>query len=198
MIAKRIFDFIFALAGIMALLPLFVLIAVLIKLDSAGPVFFRQNRVGRYGKCFRIFKFRTMCIDAESKGRQITIGDDHRITRSGRILRKYKFDELPQLFNVILGDMSLVGPRPEVPHYVALYPSELRELVLSVPPGITDSASIEYKDENAILGHATDPERAYIEDVMPVKLRYYQKYVAERSLLGDFKLIIRTLKVIVS
>lgn len=137
-----------------------------------------------------------MCLDAEAKGRQITVGEDPRITRSGRFLRHYKLDELPQLLNVVLGEMSLVGPRPEVPRYVALYPANVREQVLSVPPGITDYASIEYKDENAVLGRAVDPDRAYIEDVMPVKLRYYQRYVAERSLLVDFKLIMKTLKVI--
>lgn len=196
MIAKRIFDFIFALTGTFVLLPVFACLAVWIKLDSSGPVFFRQERVGRFGKSFLIFKFRTMCLDAEAKGRQITVGEDPRITRSGRFLRHYKLDELPQLLNVISGEMSLVGPRPEVPRYVALYPSDVRGQVLSVPPGITDYASIEYKDENAILGRAADPDKAYIEEVMPVKLRYYQRYVAERSLWVDFKLIMKTLKVI--
>lgn len=196
MIAKRIFDLFISVAGTIVLLPVFVCIAIWIKLDSSGPVFFRQDRVGRFGKNFRIFKFRTMCLDAETKGRQITVGEDPRITRSGRFLRHYKLDELPQLLNVVLGEMSLVGPRPEVPRYVSLYPANVREQVLSVPPGITDYASIEYKDENAILGRATDPDRAYIEEVMPVKLRYYQRYVAERSLWIDFILILRTLKAI--
>lgn len=196
MIAKRIFDFIFALAGTIVLLPVFACLAIWIKLDSSGPAFFRQERVGRFGKHFRIFKFRTMCLDAEAKGRQITVGEDPRITCSGRFLRHYKLDELPQLLNVVLGEMSLVGPRPEVPRYVALYPPNVREKVLSVPPGITDYASIEYKDENAILGRAGDPDIAYIEEVMPVKLHYYQRYVAERSLWVDFVLIIRTLKAI--
>lgn len=196
MIAKRVFDIFFALAGTMLLLPVFVCIAICIKLDSSGPVFFRQERVGRFGVLFRIFKFRTMRLDAESRGRQITVGEDPRITRSGRFLRKTKMDELPQLLNVIKGEMSLVGPRPEVPRYVALYPTEVRELVLSVPPGITDHASIEYRDENAILGRAADPDKAYIEEVMPVKLGYYQRYVTERSLWIDFKLIMKTLKAI--
>lgn len=127
MIAKRIFDLVFALSGTIVLLPVFVCITIWIKLDSSGEVFFRQERVGRFGKNFRIFKFRTMCLDAEAKGRQITVGEDPRITRSGRFLRQYKLDELPQLLNVIFGEMSLVGPRPEVPRYVALYPSDVRE-----------------------------------------------------------------------
>lgn len=197
MIVKRISDLFFALTGTILLLPVFVCIAIWIKLDSSGSVFFRQERVGRYGKNFRIFKFRTMCLDAEANGRQITVGEDPRITRSGRFLRHYKLDELPQLLNVVLGEMSLVGPRPEVPRYVALYPEDVREQVLSVPPGITDYASIEYKDENAILGRAADPDKAYIEEVMPMKLRYYQRYVAERSLWVDFMLIMKTLKAII-
>ena len=197
MLLKRLFDFFFSLLGVIMLLPLFLFISLWIKIDSSGPVFFRQERVGRFGKSFRIFKFRTMCLDAEAKGRQITVGEDPRITRSGRFLRHYKLDELPQLLNVVSGEMSLVGPRPEVPRYVALYPAAVREQVLSVPPGITDYASIEYKDENAILGRAADPDRAYIEEVMPVKLGYYQRYVAERSLWVDFMLIMKTLKVII-
>ena len=138
-----------------------------------------------------------MCLDAESKGRQITVGVDPRISRSGRFLRRCKLDEFPQLLNVITGEMSLVGPRPEVPCYVALYPLSLRETVLSVRPGITDFASIEFKDENAILGKAIDPDHAYIEEVMPVKLEYYHRYVEERSLWVDFKLIMKTLKAII-
>src|ERR1039457_2915023 len=197
MILKRVFDLLFSILGVFFLAPLLLLVAVWIKLDSRGPVFFRQERVGRHGRIFRIFKFRTMCLDAETKGRQITVGEDPRITRSGRFLRHYKLDELPQLINVVLGEMSLVGPRPEVPRYVAIYPVAARELILSVPHGITDYASIEYRDENAILGRATDPDRAYIEEVMPVKIGYYQRYVAERSLWVDFILILRTLKAII-
>jgi lipopolysaccharide/colanic/teichoic acid biosynthesis glycosyltransferase len=196
MILKRTFDLFFSILGVLMLAPLLLFISFWILFDSHGPVFFRQERVGRFGKNFRIFKFRTMCLDAEAKGRQITVGEDPRITRSGKFLRHYKLDELPQLINVVLGEMSLVGPRPEVPRYVSLYPADVREQVLSVPPGITDYASIEYKDENAILGRAADPDRAYIEEVMPVKLRYYQRYVAERSLWVDFKLIMKTLKAI--
>lgn len=198
MITKRLFDLFFTIPGLIALSPLFVIIALWIKIDSSGPVFFRQERVGRKGIIFRIFKFRTMYINAEAKGRQITVGEDPRITISGRFLRKYKLDELPQLLNVLKGDMSLVGPRPEVPRYVALYPEDVRTVVLSVPPGITDYASIEYKDENEILGKATDPDKAYIEEVMPVKLDYYQRYVADRTLMADFSLIIATFKAILS
>lgn len=197
MIAKRLFDLFFALPGLLLLAPIFLCIAFWVKIDSRGPVFFRQERIGQFGRSFRIFKFRTMCLDAEAKGRQITVGEDPRITRSGHILRKYKLDELPQLFNVILGDMSLVGPRPEVPRYVALYPAEMKSRVLSVKPGITDFASIEYKDESAVLGKAVDPHKAYIQEVMPVKLAYYRRYVDERTLWLDFLLILKTLKAIV-
>lgn len=196
MIAKRLFDLFFSAIGLILLLPLFLIVAIWIKFDSSGPVFFRQMRVGQFGRFFNIYKFRTMYSDAESQGRQITVGDDPRITRAGRFLRRYKLDELPQLINVVKGEMSLVGPRPEVPRYVELYPEQLREKVLSVPPGITDFASIEYKDENAILGKAEDPDRAYVEQVMPMKLKYYERYVAERSLWVDFKLILATVKAI--
>lgn len=195
--AKRLFDLAFALPGMLFLSPFFLLIAIWIKVDSDGPVFFRQKRVGLNERMFHIIKFRTMCLDAEARGRQITVGNDPRITNSGRFLRKFKLDELPQLLNVIAGEMSLVGPRPEVPRYVSLYPFEVRKRVLSVRPGITDFASIEYKDENAVLGRSADPDKAYIEEIMPIKLKYYERYVAERSLWVDFKLIIATLRALV-
>ncbi len=191
---KRLFDLLFSLSGLFLLAPLFLLITMWIKIDSEGPVFFRQSRVGRYGRLFDIYKFRTMCSDAESRGRQITVRDDPRITRPGRFLRRFKLDELPQLINVVKGEMSLVGPRPEVPRYVDLYPEHLRQKILSISPGITDLASIEYKNENDILSEADDPERTYIEKVMPAKLKYYERYVSERSLWGDFKLILATIK----
>jgi lipopolysaccharide/colanic/teichoic acid biosynthesis glycosyltransferase len=194
MIAKRLFDLVLAIPGLIGLSPFFMFAALWIRLDSPGPVFFRQERVGRFGRPFRIYKFRTMCSDAEAKGRQLTVGNDPRITRSGAFLRRYKLDELPQLINVILGDMSLVGPRPEVPKYVACYPPEIRDKVLSVPPGITDYASIEYRDENTLLAGAVDPEQVYISEILPVKLDYYSKYVTNRSLLLDSKLILLTLK----
>lgn len=197
MLIKRIFDFVAALAGLLVLWPVFLVVACWIKLDSPGPVFFRQERVGRHGAPFRIFKFRTMRTDAERKG-QITIGADPRVTRSGEWLRRYKVDELPQLINVLTGEMSLVGPRPEVPRYVAKYPNDVRELVLSVPPGITEWASILYKEENVVLGKAADPERAYVEEILPIKLDYYLRYVRTRSMLEDLRIIFRTVAAIVS
>lgn len=195
--SKRLFDWFSSLLGLLVLAPFLVVLAVWIKLDSAGPVFFRQERVGRAGKRFRIHKFRTMVTDAEKKGLQITVGADARVTRVGHWLRKYKFDELPQLIDVWLGHMSLVGPRPEVPRYVACYPAEVRDLVLSVRPGITDKASIEFKDENEILGRAEDPHAAYLNEVLPIKLRYYVAYVRERSFFGDLYLIFRTIRALV-
>lgn len=193
---KRLFDILASLAGLVLLAPLFVLIALAIKVDSAGPVFFRQQRVGRWGKPFRIFKFRTMSPRTDET-RHLTVGDDCRITRVGHFLRHYKIDELPQLINVLYGTMSLVGPRPEVPRYVACYPPDARRIVLSVAPGITDWASILYRDENRILGQASDPEKAYVDTILPIKLRYYMRYVQERSLWTDLQIICRTLVAIV-
>ena len=190
---KHLFDFVSSLAGLIFLSPLFVVIAVWIRIDSVGPVFFRQVRIGRYGRPFRIFKFRTMYADAEARGRKITVGDDPRITRAGRSLRKFKLDELPQLFNVVKGEMSLVGPRPEVPHYVEFYPEEIRRQVLSIRPGITDFASILYKDENTVLAGAADPEATYVNVVLPEKLKHYGRYVSERTFGLDFKIILLTL-----
>ena len=190
--AKRVFDWLASSLGLLLLAPVLVFLAVWIKLDSQGPVFFRQERVGLAGRTFKIHKFRTMVPDAEKRGLQITVGTDGRITRVGHWLRKYKLDELPQLLDVWLGHMSLVGPRPEVPRYVAWYPADVREVVLSVRPGITDRASIEFKDENEILGRAADPHTAYVNEVLPIKLRYYVEYVNTRSLLGDMSLIFKT------
>jgi lipopolysaccharide/colanic/teichoic acid biosynthesis glycosyltransferase len=193
---KRLFDLLAAAAGMLLLWPVFLAVACWIKLDSPGPVFFRQERVGRHGVAFRIFKFRTMRTDSERKG-QITVGADPRVTRSGQWLRHYKIDELPQLLNVLTGDMSLVGPRPEVPRYVAMYPRDVRELVLSVPPGITEWASILYKEENVVLGKAADPERAYVEEILPIKLDYYLRYVKTRSMMEDLRIIVRTIGAII-
>lgn len=197
MIAKRCFDLLFALPGTVLLLPLFGIIAFWIKLDSPGPVFFRQKRVGRHEVMFDVLKFRTMVQDAEKKGAKITVGGDSRITRSGRFLRKFKLDELPQLLNVIKGEMSLVGPRPEVPEYISLYPRNVRDIVLSVPPGITDYASLEFRNENDLLAGAEDPVAKYIQEILPVKLDYYVKYAQTRSLWVDFLLIIRTIWAII-
>ena len=193
--AKRLFDLVVASLGLLLLVPLLVAIAIWIKLDSPGPVFYRQQRVGRDGRLFRIHKFRTML--AAPSGVEpplITIGADPRITRAGATLRRTKLDELPQLIDVVRGDMSLVGPRPEVPRYVALYPDALRAKVLSVRPGITDLASIEYRDESALLARAADPEREYVEVVMPAKLRAAARYVDEMSLATDVRVLGSTLR----
>jgi lipopolysaccharide/colanic/teichoic acid biosynthesis glycosyltransferase len=191
---KRTFDLLCAGVCLVLLAPLLLGIALWIKLDSLGPVFFRQERVGRGGALFRIHKFRTMRVDVSNAGPQITVAADPRITRAGQFLRRAKLDELPQLIDVLAGTMSLVGPRPEVPRYVAMYPAELRDKVLSVRPGITDPASIEYRDENALLARAVDPERAYIEEVMPAKLVCAARYVDRMSVLNDMRLIGATLR----
>ena len=191
---KRLFDVFFATTGLLLLAPLLLGIALWVRLESPGPVFFRQQRVGRFGVPFRIHKFRTMRADASTTGPDLTVGADPRITRAGRWLRRAKLDELPQLLDVIAGTMSLVGPRPDVARYVALYPPALREKVLSVRPGITDPASIEYRDEGRLLAGAVDPERFYVEQVMPVKLRRAASYVDEMSLRGDLRVIFTTLR----
>lgn len=191
--AKRLFDIVCAGLGLLLLSPLLLVVAAWIKWDSPGPVMFRQERVGRFGVPFRIHKFRTMRVDAPRLGPQITIGDDTRITRSGRWLRASKVDELPQLWDVLRGAMSLVGPRPEVPRYVAMYPAELREVVLSVRPGITDPASLSFRNESELLAKAADPEREYVEVVMPMKLTLAADYVRNASLGGDIRLILATL-----
>jgi lipopolysaccharide/colanic/teichoic acid biosynthesis glycosyltransferase len=195
--AKRLFDLMAAGLGLLLLAPLLVAIALWIKLDSSGPVFFRQERVGRLGVSFRIHKFRTMRVDTEQHG-QLTVGKDRRVTSAGAFLRKSKLDELPQLLDVLIGSMSLVGPRPEVPKYVAKYPAELKELVLSVRPGITDWASIKMIDENEILAAAADPERAYLEQVLPQKLAFYADYARRHTLPEDLKIIFATLAKIVT
>jgi lipopolysaccharide/colanic/teichoic acid biosynthesis glycosyltransferase len=189
---KRYFDIVFSAGALLVLAPLLLAVALWVKFDTPGPVFFRQVRVGLRGREFRIFKFRTMRSDAERVGPQITVGADARVTRSGAFLRKYKIDEFPQFINVLIGDMSVVGPRPEVPRYVTLYPAATRDLVLSVRPGITDLASIEYRDENELLGHSANPDRTYIEQVMPAKLAFCERYVREHSLVGDLIIIKRS------
>ena len=190
---KRIFDFICAFMGIIILLPVFILIALLIKISSKGRVLFKQQRVGLRGKMFAIYKFRTMITNAENLGPKITIGKDKRITGIGKFLRKTKLDELPQLFNVLRGDMAIVGPRPEVPEYVNLYHEEIKNIVLSVRPGITDYASLLMIDENEILAQSTDPKQAYIKEIMPQKLDLAVKYVHEQGLWGDLQIMLKTL-----
>ncbi|MGI2059784.1 sugar transferase [Shewanella baltica] len=195
--AKRLFDVVCASLGIFVLIPLFLIIAVWIKLDSNGPVFFRQVRVGLNGVPFRIHKFRTMGLNSESVGR-LTVGNDPRVTRSGQFLRKSKIDELPQLIDVVVGNMSLVGPRPEVQEFIDCYPDVIRSEVLSVRPGITDLASIEMVDENEILANYSDSKKAYIEHILPIKQQYYVEYVRNISLLGDVVIILKTIFKIVS
>jgi lipopolysaccharide/colanic/teichoic acid biosynthesis glycosyltransferase len=189
---KRIFDLFAAVVGIFVLLPLFCIVAIWIKLDSPGPVLFKQTRIGRFGQEFTIYKFRTMVTDAEKMGKQITVSNDARITPSGQFLRKYKLDELPQLFNVVKGDMSLVGPRPEVPKYVAYYTDKQLQ-VLNVLPGITDLASIKFRNENELLENTTDPENLYIQTIMPQKLDLNMQYIAQVNLGFDLLLILKTL-----
>lgn len=189
---KRVFDFILAAAALVVLSPLMALTALAIKLTSPGPVFFRQQRVGRDFRPFWILKFRTMVAEAPRLGGPITCGDDQRITRLGRLLRKTKLDELPQLINVLKGEMSLVGPRPEVPQFVELFRADYEE-ILRVRPGITDLASIKYRDEAAILGAAEDPEREYRERVLPEKIELAKQYVHQASLWTDIKIIANTL-----
>lgn len=189
---KRTFDILFSSIGLLMLLPVFLVMAVWIKADSEGPVFYRQVRVGMHGKLFRIFKFRSMRLGSD-KDSQITIGErDSRITRSGIIIRKYKLDELPQLINVFTGDMSFVGPRPEVPKYVDLY-TEAQRHVLDVRPGITDMASIKYINENELLGKANNPEDYYIHTIMPDKLSINLEYVKNNSFMDDVTIIFKTL-----
>jgi len=191
---KRTFDFVMALAGLVLLSPVMLAIAVAIRLDSPGPVLFRQERVGRHGQPFRILKFRSMrwqpAGDASSP--ELTIAGDARVTRTGSWLRASKLDELPQLVNVLRGEMSLVGPRPEVPRYVAHYPPEVRERVLSVRPGITDEASILFRNEGEILSRSSDPEQAYLTEVLPRKLEIYDAYARRHGLLGDLRILGRT------
>ena len=190
--AKRLFDLAFAAVTLLLLAPLLVAVALWLRVDSQGPVFFRQQRVGRGGQLFGIYKFRTMHPGADIKGPELTVGGDGRITRAGVWLRRSKADELPQFFNVLLGDMSVVGPRPEVPRYVAQYPAHVRSVVLSVRPGITDLASIAFRNESDVLARSPDPERTYLEQILPVKLRWAQQYVRTRNLWLDLRIIVWT------
>lgn len=193
---KRLFDIIASGLGLLFLSPLFIIVAIWIKIDSKGPVFFRQIRVGRYNKDFRIYKFRSMRVGAD-KGSLVTVGGrDPRITKSGYFIRKTKIDELPQLINVFIGDMSLVGPRPEVRHYVNYWTSEQMH-ALDVRPGITDPASIRYRNENELLEKAEDPEKYYIEVIMQDKIKLYLDYVEKHGFWYDIKLIFQTFKAII-
>jgi lipopolysaccharide/colanic/teichoic acid biosynthesis glycosyltransferase len=189
--AKRGLDLFFASLGLVVLSPLFLVVGIAVRLGSPGPVIFRSRRVGRFGKEFFLFKFRTMTKDAPQNGPAITIGKDHRITRVGAILRSSKMDELPQLLNVIKGEMSLVGPRPEVPEYVRLYTSKQRT-VLNLVPGITDPASIKYALENDLLGESSQPESDYVDHIMPDKIKMNLEYAARANLWTDFRVVLAT------
>ncbi len=194
---KRLFDLMITLPMLLLVSPFFLIIALLIKIGSKGPVFYMQTRVGINSRDFKIFKFRTMHINADKAGLLTVGGRDPRVTPIGFFLRKYKLDELPQLLNVLFGSMSLVGPRPEVRKYVDLYNAE-QQKVLSVKPGITDYASIEYSEENDLLAKSNDPEKTYIEEIMPAKLLLNQKYIAEKSIITDLKIIWMTAAKIIS
>ena len=196
LIAKRAMDIVLSACALAVLWPLLLLIALAIWIDDPGPVFYRQVRVGRNGKTFRIFKFRSMVMDADKKGLAITVGRDSRITRVGAVLRKTKLDELTQLLNVFLGQMSFVGPRPEVPKYVELYTPYQRQVLL-VRPGITDYASIAYRNENDLLAGAPNPETMYIEQIMPDKIELNMKYLREISPLADIRLILKTIVAVI-
>jgi lipopolysaccharide/colanic/teichoic acid biosynthesis glycosyltransferase len=194
---KRIFDIIFSFFGLILLLPLFLLIAILIKVESKGSLFYLQTRVGKHNEDFKIFKFRTMFVGSDKNG-LLTLGDrDPRVTKTGFFLRKYKLDELPQLINVFIGNMSIVGPRPEVRRYVNYYSNE-DLIVLSVKPGITDYASIIYRNEAELLKGTDNPEIFYIETIMPEKLKLNKKYINSHNLFTDLKIILKTFKIIIS
>ena len=193
---KRLFDVVSALLGLLIFgLPMLA-VAAWIHFDSPGPVFFRQERVGRHGKVFRIHKFRTMAADAEKRGPQLTVGADVRVTRVGRVLRANRLDELPQFIDVLAGDMSLVGPRPDVPRYVDQWPPALRERVLAVRPGITDPASLKFRDEATLLAQAADPEREYMDVILPRKLALAADYADHASLWTDLAVIGRSIGVL--
>jgi len=189
---KRAFDLLAAGTGLLLISPLLLVAAIAVRLDSKGPIFFLQKRIGRDFRPFWIYKFRTMVVDADKRGGQITAGADPRITRSGRLLRKTKLDELPQLINVVLGDMSLVGPRPEVPRYVEMFHDDYA-YVLSVRPGLTDPASVKYRDEASLLANCSDPEQEYVTHILPDKIALARQYIDQASFWGDLAIIFGTL-----
>ena len=192
---KRLFDILASLFGILVMAIPMIIISIAIKLDSKGPVFFKQKRVKKNNKDFTILKFRTMVVDAPKLGMAITVGDDSRITKVGKFLRKTKLDEFPQLFNVLVGDMSFVGPRPEVRKYVDMY-SDSDKDILKIRPGITDLASIKYRDESEILDKSDNPEKTYVEEIMPNKIELNKQYIENINLLNDIKIILQTLKIL--
>jgi lipopolysaccharide/colanic/teichoic acid biosynthesis glycosyltransferase len=188
----RIVDILLSLLGLLILAPFFMLIAVWIRIDSKGGVFYRQTRVGRYGRDFKLFKFRSMRTDADKAGLLTVGGSDSRITKAGLVIRKYKLDELPQLINVLMGEMSLVGPRPEVRKYTDLY-TEDQKSVLNVRPGITDWASIEFRNENELLGNSTNPEQLYMDEIMPLKIELNKRFIQKPTLIHYFQIIFKTI-----
>jgi lipopolysaccharide/colanic/teichoic acid biosynthesis glycosyltransferase len=192
---KRLFDIFFSSIGIIMLLPLFVVLGIMVLFSGKGGIFYRQIRIGRYGKEFKMIKFRSMKPESDKKG-LLTVGRDSRITKTGEFLRKYKLDELPQLFNVFAGNMSLVGPRPEVKKYVDLY-TEDQKKILNVKPGITDYASIEYRNENEILSQSDNPEQTYINEIMPAKINLNYRYLNNPGIIQDIKIILMTIKHII-
>ena len=194
---KRLFDILASSLGLLLLGPLFLCLSIAVKVDSSGPVFYRQIRIGRNQRSFSLFKFRSMAIGSDAKGLLTVGGRDGRITRVGYFIRKYKLDELPQLMNVLKGDMSLVGPRPEVARYVAMYSADQLR-VLSVRPGITDYASIKYFSENDMLAASANPEKTYIEEIMPAKLKINLDYIDNRTMFTDIKIVLLTLEKIIN
>jgi lipopolysaccharide/colanic/teichoic acid biosynthesis glycosyltransferase len=190
---KRALDIAGSAVGLVLLLPIFLVIAIVIKLDSPGPVFFRQDRVGKRGRLFRIFKFRSMIADASHRGTGLTVRADPRITRVGEFLRRSKFDEIPQLLNVLTGDMSLVGPRPEVPEFIAFYTAEQRAIVTSMRPGMTDYAAILFRDESSLLGQGNDPVDIYRREIMPIKFDCYERYSREIGIVNDLRIVLATI-----
>jgi len=190
---KRLFDVALSAIGLIVVAPVLVVCIAAVKIDSPGPAFYRQVRVGRNGRSFKVSKLRTMSVDADAIGPAVSTSSDPRITRFGRLLRKYKLDELPQLFDVMIGNMSLVGPRPEVPKYVAVYPPATRDKVLSVRPGITDPAAVKFFDEAELLAQSADPERYYVDVILPQKLDLYVKYIESRTFLSDLRVLAETI-----
>lgn len=192
---KRFFDVLFSFIGLLILLPLFAVISILVKLDSRGPIFFRQERIGKEFRPFKIYKFRTMVMDAENNGPQITVGGNSRVTKIGKLLRKYKIDELPQLINILKGEMSLVGPRPEVKKYVELFKLDYEKL-LKIRPGVTDPASIRYSKEESILSSSKNWEEDYAKKLLPEKIKISSQYVDNHNFLNDLYLILKTIFII--
>jgi lipopolysaccharide/colanic/teichoic acid biosynthesis glycosyltransferase len=196
--AKRTMDVVGSAFGLLLLLPVFAVVAALIKLDSPGPIFFRQNRVGQEGRPFRIYKFRSMVVNAERAGTALTVQADPRITRVGMLLRRRKLDELPQLINVLVGDMSFVGPRPEVPDFMKFYTPDQRAIILAIRPGITDYAAILFRDESSLLDGKRDPISVYRHEIMPTKFAYYERYSREIGVLNDLRIIAATITLLVA